>query len=128
MQLICIYKMLDQPIRDMRSAAYILNRASRQRLHAATAALSLALWLFLMVAEVWTPLHAWMHGGTIPENDHCAVATLHHGKVEVSPTVISLPLPSAGIEVARRTELPAFSPVIFSLPNGRAPPAPFVVS
>jgi hypothetical protein len=112
----------------MQNVAYILNRQGRQRLHAVTAGVALALWLFLMVAEVWTPLHAWMHGGTIPENDHCAVATLHHGKIDVAPVDLILPLPPAGIAVARRSELPAFSPLIFSLPNGRAPPMPSVVS
>ena len=58
----------------MRQTLQPVTRRARQRLYAVAAVLSLALWLFLMVAETWTPLHAWMHGGAIPENDECAVA------------------------------------------------------
>ena len=58
----------------------------RQRFYAATAILSLAVWLFMAAAETCIPLHAWLHGGAIPDNDDdCAIVALIHGKIETTP-------------------------------------------
>ena len=59
-----------------------MNSRNRQRLYAAMAVLSLALWLFRAAAEACTPLHAWLHGGTVPDRDDCAIVAITHGKVE----------------------------------------------
>jgi hypothetical protein len=59
-----------------------MSRSVRQKWCAAAALLALALWLFLLAAEAWTPLHAWMHGGTIPADDHCPIAQLQQGQVD----------------------------------------------
>lgn len=59
-----------------------ISRRLRLRLHAATAVLSLAMWLFMIAAEAYTPLHAWLHGGSVPDDDDCAIAALTHGTPE----------------------------------------------
>lgn len=106
----------------MRPAAKHLNRRTRQRLYAATAVLSLAIWLFLAVAEVYTPLHAWLHGGTIPDDDDCAIVAIAHGKVETVACDIPVTVPITWIEVAPRVEFSVFSQTVENLLSGRAPP------
>ena len=106
----------------MRPAAKHLNRRTRQRLYAATAVLSLAIWLFMAVAEAYTPLHAWLHGGSIPDDDDCAIAALTHGKVETGVAVAPLVVPVTWIESALCVEFSVFHSAITFLPNGRAPP------
>jgi hypothetical protein len=105
-----------------------VNRQWRLRLHAVTAGLSLALWLLMTVAEAYPALHAWMHGGAIPDNDDCAVVAVAHGKVE---TVVATPLvvtPVTTLEIVSLPEFSIFRSARIFLPNGRGPPVFFAVS
>jgi hypothetical protein len=99
-----------------------INRRLRQRLHAATAVLSLALWLFMAAAEAYTPLHAWLHGGSIPDNDDCAVVAITHGKVETVVCDTPAVVPVTWLEIVPRIEFSVYHPATAFLPNGRAPP------
>lgn len=91
--------------------------------------LSLALWLFMAVAEAWSPLHSWLHGGTIPLDDNdCAIVAIAHGKIDTAPCDSPVVMPVAGVEVAPRIEFSISSTVITLLPNGRAPPVFSAVS
>jgi hypothetical protein len=101
----------------------------RQRLYLTAGVLSLAVWLFMAAAEVCTPLHAWLHGGTIPEDDDdCAIICIAHGKIETAAVNVPIPAPVVWIEVAPRIEFSVLSNAIVFLPNGRAPPAFSAVS
>ena len=101
-----------------------MNRRLRQRFYAATAILSLAIWLFMAAAEVWTPLHAWLHGGAIPENDDdCAIVAIVHGKIETTPCDVQLITPATWTETAPRLEISVVCSTIKNLPPGRAPPS-----
>jgi hypothetical protein len=101
----------------------------RQRLYLTAGVLSLAVWLFMAAAEVCTPLHAWLHGGTIPEDDDdCAIVAIAHGKIETAAVNVPIPAPVVWIEVAPRIEFSVLSNAIVFLPNGRAPPAFSAVS
>jgi hypothetical protein len=86
------------------------------------------LWLFLLVAETWTPLHAWLHGGSIPDNDNCAIVALAHGTVDSAPAGDAVTTTIATIECAPRLEIFHFSSIISFLPPGRAPPSLCTVS
>jgi hypothetical protein len=106
-----------------------IKRRARERVFAATAVLSLAVWLFMAAAEVCTPLHAWLHGGTIPKNDDdCAIVIIAHGKIETAACDVPVPAPVTWIEVTPRIEFSIFSTAIAFLPNGRAPPVFSAVS
>jgi hypothetical protein len=86
--------------------------------------LSLAVWLFMAAAEVWTPLHAWLHGGTIPkDDDDCAIVCIAHGKIETATVNVPILAPVVWIKVAPRIEFSVLDTTIAQLPNGRAPPA-----
>ncbi|MGO8838262.1 MAG: hypothetical protein ACLQAH_10570 [Limisphaerales bacterium] len=96
----------------------------RQRFYAATAMLSLAVWLFMAAAEVWTPLHAWLHGGSIPDNDDdCAIVAIAHGKIATTPCDIPVVAPATFVDTTPRIEISDFCPAIENLPPGRAPPS-----
>jgi hypothetical protein len=96
----------------------------RERIFFATGVLSLALWLFMATAEVCTPLHAWLHGGTIPkDDDDCAIVAIAHGKIETASPDIAVPVPITWIEVTPQIESCVFGTAIVFLPNDRAPPA-----
>ena len=82
----------------------------------------------MAVAEVYTPLHAWLHGGTIPDDDDCAIAAIAHGKVETVACDIPVPVPITWIEVAPRVEFSVFSKTVENLLSGRAPPVLLAVS
>jgi hypothetical protein len=100
-----------------------IKRRIRERFLAVTAVLSLVLWLFMAAAELCTPLHAWLHGGTIPkDDDDCAIVCIAHGKIETAPVAVPLPAPVVWIEAAPRIEFSVVSMAITLLPNGRAPP------
>jgi hypothetical protein len=100
-----------------------INRRARQRFYAATAILSLAVWLFMAAAETWTPLHAWLHGGSIPGNDDdCAIVALIHGKIETTLYDVPVALPATLVETTPIVVFSFFSPAIENLPLGRAPP------
>ena len=106
-----------------------INRRTRERIFVAWAVLALAVWLFMAAAEIYSPLHAWLHGGTIPEDDDdCAIVAIAHGKIETVSTDISVPVPITWIEVTPRVEFSIFIPVNINLSFGRAPPALLVVS
>lgn len=100
-----------------------INRRIRQRFYAAAAILSLAIWMFMAAAEVWTPLHAWLHGGSIPDNDECAIVLLSHGKVQTAPCDAPTVIQTTWFEAAPRIEISVFSTAIEYLPLGRAPPS-----
>ena len=101
------------------------NRRTRERIFVAAGVLSLALWLFMATAEICTPLHAWLHGGTIPDNDDdCAIVAIAHGQFDSVICDIPVVTPVAWIEVTPpRVEFSVYSPVIENLPPGRAPPS-----
>jgi hypothetical protein len=100
------------------------NRRTRERIFFAAGVLSLAIWLFMAAAELYTPLHAWLHCGTIPkDDDDCAIVCIAHGKVETGPVAAPLAAPVVWIEIPLRVEFFAFSAGTVLLPNGRAPPA-----
>src|SRR5277367_6837547 len=101
-----------------------INRRTRERIFVAWAVLSLAVWLFMAAAEIYSPLHAWLHGGTIPkDDDDCAIVAIAHGKIDTASPDIAVPVPITWIEVTERVESSVFSAAIAHLPNGRAPPA-----
>lgn len=92
-------------------------------MYAATAVLSLAIWLFLAAAELCTPLHAWLHGGAIPDNDDdCAIVAIAHGKVEAVTCAAPVAVAVTWIEVVPRLEFSVFHPAMVLLPDGRGPP------
>ncbi len=100
-----------------------MSRQIRHRLFVAAGVLSLAIWLFMAVAELCTPLHAWLHGGTIPDDDDdCAVVAIAHGKIETAPVVVPAAAPIAWIEAAPRIESSVLTTVITILPDSRGPP------
>ena len=105
-----------------------INHRTRRRNYAATAVLSLALWLFMAAAENWTPLHAWLHGGAIPDGDDCAIVLLTHGKIESPAANVPVIAPAVLIEAAPTVEFLVDCPTIENLPPGRAPPAPCTAS
>jgi len=113
---------------DLRYGTLPISRPAARRFHAVVAGFSLALWLFLLVAETCTPLHAWLHGGSIPENDSCAIAALAHGNVELVSFGDSLAVPVTPIENSSWLIVFHCSSVIAFLPAGRAPPSPCTVS
>ncbi|MGP8220432.1 MAG: hypothetical protein ACLQPI_13415, partial [Limisphaerales bacterium] len=75
------------------------------------------------------PLHAWLHGGTIPkDDDDCAIVAIAHGKIETAPCAAPAVLPVTWIEIAERTEISVFVPADKNLLPGRGPPAISAVS
>jgi hypothetical protein len=94
-------------------------------LHRVTGTLSLAIWLFMAVADIHPPLHAWLHGGTIPkDDDDCAIMMIHHGKVDTSVVVVEVSVAPALVVADVLTPAPIFAPVDYSLFPSRGPPAP----
>lgn len=84
--------------------------------------LALALWLTLVVAEACPAVHAWLHGGTIPDDDDCAIVAIQHGKVDNSVVVVT-PVVVVGIAIALVLTFTSPSVVFLPQPNGRSPPA-----
>jgi len=113
---------------DLQHEKFQINRRTRRHLYLAAGVLSLSLWLFMVAAEAYTPLHAWLHGGTIPDDDDCAIVAIAHGKIETVACDIPVLVPVTWIEVTPLIGFPVFSTTIENLPNGRAPPALPVVS
>jgi hypothetical protein len=106
-----------------------MSRCFRQRLFQVAGVLSLAIWLFMAVAELCTPLHAWLHGGAIPDNDDdCAIVVIAHGKVETAPVAAPVVAPVTWIEVPISIEFSVLRTAIPLLPDGRGPPVCSVVS
>jgi hypothetical protein len=110
-------------------ASLHFSRRARARIYFATGVLSLAIWLFMAAAEAYSPLHAWLHGGTIPEDDDdCAIIAIAHGKIETTPCDVPAVLPVTWIEITPRVEFSISVPPIKNLLFGRAPPALFAAS
>lgn len=77
----------------------------------------------MAAAEVCTPLHAWLHGGTIPDNDNdCAIVAIAQGKMETVVCAAPAVVPVIGIEIAPRIEISVSRPTTAFFPDGRAPP------
>lgn len=104
-------------------APFQLNRRTRQYLHRATGVLALFVWLFMATAEICPPLHAWLHGGTIPDDDDCPVVAVALGHVHVEVCDVQPVIPVPIIEVTPRAKVTVFVPTEKTLPNERAPPS-----
>jgi hypothetical protein len=98
------------------------NRHTRGWMFTATAILSLAVWLFVAAAEIYAPLHARLHGGTIPDNDNCAVVAITHGNVEPVASAAPVIIPAIWVEITPRIEFSVFRPSTVLLPDSRGPP------
>jgi len=108
----------------MLRAPFQFNRRTRERIFTATAVLSLAIWLTMAAAEIYSPIHAWLHGGTIPEDDDdCAIVAIAHGKVETVTPAADVSVPTTWIEAAPQIEFSVFDSAVAFLPDGRGPPA-----
>ena len=105
---------------------FTLSRRARRILFAASAILSLAIWLMLTVAESYRPFHAWLHGGTIPDNDDCAIVMILHGKVDTATVIVDIPVPPVLAIGNVLTPVSIFAPVDHLLLPSRGPPALFV--
>ena len=113
----------------MQAVKFQFNRRTRENLYVATGALSLAIWLFMAAAEIYSPLHAWLHGGTIPEDDDdCAIVAIAHGKIETVTPDVPVIVPITWIEVTPQIEFSVFSTAIAIFPNVRGPPVLLAVS
>lgn len=77
----------------------------------------------MAAAENYKPLHAWLHGGTIPDDDDCAIVAITHGKIETTPVVAPLALPVTWVEIGPVLESYVFRWSVPKLPNGRGPPS-----
>lgn len=109
---------------DLRYGKRQFNHRTRQRIFTAWAALSLAVWLVMTAAEICPPVHAWLHGGTVPkDDDDCAVVAIAHGKVEAVTCDVPIVVPITWIESAPRVEFSVFIPARKNLLFGRGPPA-----
>ena len=98
-----------------------MSRSVRQKWCMAAALLALALWLFMLAAESWTPLHAWMHGGAIPEDDHCPIAQLQQGQVDyVMAAAVVAVFVGFALVVVFTFSVPFVAS--FPLPDVRGPP------
>jgi hypothetical protein len=94
----------------------------------ATAVVTLALWLLMATAEICTPLHAWLHGGAIPENDDCAVVAMTHGKVDSVICAAPVVVPVVWIEVTPVHQTSVIRPSLVVLPDCRGPPVSLLAS
>ncbi len=92
-----------------------------RQLLAVTALALLGCLMLLLAAEGYEPLHRWLHGGTISDDDDCAVVLLATGKVDVSATAQAV-IPV--IVVVAALVQTFISPLIakLPLPHGRGPP------
>ena len=98
------------------------NRRTRGYLHRAAGALTLAVFLFVNAAEVCPPLHAWLHGGSIPDDDDCAVVAIALGHVDAGICDVPPVMPVHWVEIETRREIYALVVIDKNLPPGRAPP------
>ena len=99
-----------------------LSRRTRGWIFRVTGAVALFVWMFLWTAEICPPLHAWLHGGSIPDDDDCPVVAVATGHVHVAVTEVQAPAPVNVIEITPRVEVTVFVPTEKVLPNERAPP------
>jgi hypothetical protein len=99
-----------------------ISRRKREFIHRVTGAVALFVWLFMATAEICTPLHAWLHGGSIPDDDDCPVVAIATGHVHVAVVQVQAPAPGLLTEITPRVEVAIFVPRQKILPNDRAPP------
>jgi hypothetical protein len=99
-----------------------LNRRARGYLHRVVGAVALFSWLFVAGAEYCPPLHAWLHGGAIPDDDDCPVVMVAAGHVDTLTSEVQMAMPVIFIEITPREEVTVFVPSEKTLPNDRAPP------
>jgi hypothetical protein len=76
-------------------------------------------------AESYAPVHAWLHGGTIPDNDNCAVVAVTNGNVELVLCAVPAVIPVIWVEIAPRIEFCVLHPSTALLPDSRGPPVSF---
>ena len=100
-----------------------LSRKTRSYLHRATGLVALFAWLFMSTAEFCTPLHEWLHGGAIPDDDDCPVMAIAQGHVDSTVIEILPVMPVLLEEITPRVEVITFVSSDKILPNDRAPPA-----
>jgi len=98
------------------------NRRTRGQIHRVAGAVALFCWLFVSSAEYFPALHAWLHGGAIPDDDDCAVVMVAAGHVHMAAPEIPMAEPVTFIEITPRAEIAVFVPAEKILPNDRAPP------
>jgi hypothetical protein len=99
-----------------------ISRSIRRRIYLATGLLALALWLFMAAAEACPALHAWLHGGAIPDDDDCAIVAVQHGKVDIGAVVVT-PVVIIGIAISLVIVFVSPSVIFLPQPDGRGPPA-----
>lgn len=81
----------------------------------------MAMWLFMAAAEAYPPLHAWLHGGAIPDDDDCPIAMIHQGKLDNTVIVITVVVFvrfAISIQAALSSQFVPYLP----LPSVRGPP------
>ena len=98
-----------------------LIRRARRNLLALTGVLCLAIWLFMAAAEAYPPLHAWLHGGAIPDDDDCPIAMIHQGKLENTVIVVTVVV-FVGFAISIQTALSSQFVLSLPLPSVRGPP------
>jgi hypothetical protein len=98
-----------------------VSRSTLRHIYMATAVLSLAVWLFMAAAETSPTLHAWLHGGAIPDDDDCAIVAVQHGKADVA-TVVIAPVVAVGIALVVNFVFSVSFIASLPLPDVRGPP------
>ncbi|HEY1661883.1 MAG TPA: hypothetical protein VGI03_05645 [Verrucomicrobiae bacterium] len=112
----------------MQPVSFHFNRRARGYLYRAMGGLALAVWLLIGTAEICPPFHAWLHGGSIPDDDDCVVVAIALGHVDTGTCDLPPVLPVHGIEIAPRIEIFPLVVIDKNLPPGRAPPVGCTVS
>jgi hypothetical protein len=102
-----------------------MSRRTRGYLHQATGLLALFTWLFMGTAEICTPLHEWLHGGAIPDDDDCPVVAVAQGHFDSAVSEVPPVVPVLLTEIIQRVEVTVFVLLKKPLPNDRAPPASY---
>ena len=101
-----------------------LSRRTREYLHRVTGAVALFVWLYMAAAEICPPLHEWLHGGSIPDDDDCPIVAIAHGQIHVAVCHVEPVAPVVLIEITAQEIVPVFVHTVKILPNDRAPPTP----
>ena len=94
----------------------------------AVAGLMLSIWLMMATAEICPSFHAWLHGGSVPDDDDCAVVAIALGHVDSATPDVAPVVSVASVEIIPIIEISVFAPAIKNLPLGRAPPVLSAVS
>jgi hypothetical protein len=99
-----------------------VSRRMRGNIHRVTGAVALFVFLFMWTAEICPPMHEWLHGGSIPDEDACPVVAIAIGHVHVAVAEVQAPAPVNVIEIAPCVKVAVFIPSEKILPSERAPP------